>query len=80
MDTIFEEMAERWQAPVVARTEIKVFTGGAMNEKYLANLDSAGLGPAGRFRLGRKIVYPVRPLVEWLESRATEVKDRHRAQ
>ena len=78
MDTIFEEMAERWKSPVVARTEIEAFTGGAMKEKYIANLDSAGLGPAGRFRIGRKIVYPVRPLVEWLESRATEVKTRHR--
>jgi len=79
-NTIFEEMAERWKSPVVARTEIEVFTGGAMREKYIANLDSAGLGPAGRFRLGRKVVYPGKELVAWLESRSEAIADRHRAE
>ena len=76
-NTVFQEMVDRWQSPVVARTEIEVFTGGAMKEKYIANLDSAGLGPK-RFRLGRKIVYPIRELVAWLESRSTAIKERHR--
>lgn len=71
--TIFEEMAERWPSPIVSRTEIKHFTGGVITEKYLANLDSLGKGPAGRFRLGRKICYPVNELIEWLESRATRI-------
>ena len=75
---IFKEWAEKWKAPVVARTEIEVFTGGAMKEKYLANLDSAGLGPAGRFRLGRKVCYETDLLVAWLESRSTAIKDKHR--
>jgi len=79
-NTIFREMVDKWKAPVVARTEIEVFTGGAMKEKYIANLDSAGLGPAGRFRFGRKIVYPVKELVAWLESRSEEVAERHRVE
>ena len=73
MNTVFVEMVERWPSPIVARTEIENFTGGAISEKYLANLDSLGKGPAGRFRLGRKIVYPVNELASWLESRATKV-------
>jgi len=74
MGSIFQEMAEKWKSPIVARTEIEVFTGGAMKEKYCANLDAAGLGPAGRFRLGRKVVYPVAELIAWLEKRASEIR------
>jgi len=78
-ESVFQEMVERWKSPVVARTEIEVFSGGAMGQKYLANLDSAGLGPAGRFRIGRKVCYPVKALVEWLESRSAVIPDRHRS-
>lgn len=77
--SIFQEMADKWKSPIVARTEIEVFTGGAMKEKYAANLDSAGLGPAGRFRLGRKICYPVAELISWLESRSAIIPPRHLA-
>jgi len=78
MDTnIFQEMIDKWKSPVVARTEIEVFTGGAMKEKYVANLDSAGLGCPGRFRVGRKICYPTKALAEWLASRSTPVTGRH---
>jgi hypothetical protein len=66
-------LAEQWPSQIVARTEIKKFTGGLISEKYIANLDSAGKGPAGRIRIGRKIAYPVNELVRWLESRATKV-------
>lgn len=71
--SIFREMADRWPSSWIARTEVRSFTGGILTEKYLANLDSAGLGPAGRIRIGRKIAYPVNELVRWLESRATKV-------
>jgi len=71
--SIWAETAERWPSSGVARTEIERFTGGAVREKTMANLDSAGMGPAGRFRIGRKIVYPVASLVAWLESRSTAV-------
>jgi hypothetical protein len=79
MDTnIFQEMVNRWQSPVVARTEIETFTGGAMGQKYIANLDSAGKGPEGRFRLGRKVVYRADKLAEWLESRSEAIPERRR--
>ena len=73
----FQNMAERWPSAWVSRTEIGHFTGGIISEKYLANLDSAGKGPAGRVRCGRKIAYPVAELVEWLESRSVVISDRH---
>ena len=79
MERAFEEMATRWPSGVVARCEISKFTGGAISEKYAANLDCAGKGPKGRIRIGRKVVYPVAEVIRWLESRATEVKGRHPA-
>ncbi len=57
----------------MARQEVPSFTGGIMSEKYLANLDSKGIGPAGRVRCGRKICYRVDALVKWLEERAEVV-------
>jgi hypothetical protein len=65
--------AAHWPSAVVARTEIPTFTGGAISEKYMANLDSLGKGPKCRIRIGRKICYPVDALVAWLESRVERV-------
>lgn len=62
-------MAERWPCPYVARSEVGRFSGGILNPRSLANLDSAGKGPAGRIRVGRKVAYPVDKLVAWLEAR-----------
>lgn len=76
--SIFQEMLAKWRSAVVARTEISVFSGGMMKEKYASNLDSAGLGCPGRFRVGRKICYPAKNLAEWLESRSTAIHERTR--
>ena len=65
----FSGMAEAWPSPWVARHEVRNFTGGIVDPKYLANLDSLGKGPAGRIRVGRKIAYPVDSFVQWLEDR-----------
>jgi hypothetical protein len=67
-------LAASWQSPLIARNQVKTFTGGLLSEKYLANLDSQGKGPAGRVKIGRKIAYNVSDLVEWLEGRAEVVK------
>jgi hypothetical protein len=73
MNSIFKEMAENWPSQIVARTEIKDFTGGAISEKYIANLDSIGKGPP-RFRLGRKVVYKTADLAAWLKSRSEPIE------
>lgn len=77
--SLFQSMADRWPSSMVSRTEIERFTGGIVSEKYLANLDSAGKGPAGRVRVGRKIAYSVSEVVKWLESRSVVIPERHRA-
>lgn len=76
MKASFQELAAKWPSAIVARTEIGRFSGGAISERYLANLDSAGEGPVGRFRCGRKICYPVASLCRWLDERSTVVEDR----
>ena len=79
MAALFQDMATKWPSTWIARTEIERFSGGMISEKYLANLDSAGKGPAGRVRCGRKVVYPVAELVAWLESRSAVIPERHPA-
>lgn len=74
VSNLLASMADKWPSSLVARTEISAFTGGLLSEKYLANLDSAGKGPAGRIRCGRKIVYPVAELIKWLENRSEAVR------
>jgi hypothetical protein len=64
------EMANRWPSSIVARENVREFTGGVLNPKTLANLDSQGVGPKGRFTIGRKVVYNVCDLLTFLESRA----------
>lgn len=77
MDKILESMADKWPSTFVARTEAEKFSGGLIGEKYLANLDSAGKGPAGRIRCGRKVAYPVTEFIKWLEGRSEVITDRH---
>lgn len=66
----FQQMLDKWPSGIVARTEAERFTGGMVSGKYLANLDSLGLGPA-RVVVGRKVGYPVEDFVLWLRGRAS---------
>lgn len=70
MNNCFQAMADRWPSTVVARTEIRNFTGGLYSPGRLANLDSLGEGPREKVRVGRKVCYPVTSLIEWLEERS----------
>ncbi len=63
-------MAAKWQSSHVARDRVGEFSGGIITSKYLANLDSAGKGPPGRVKIGRKVAYSVDALVVWLQGRA----------
>jgi hypothetical protein len=67
---IFDVMADNWPSEIIARTEIKVFTGGLISPRYIANLDCRGEGPSGRIKSGRKTGYQKRPFVQWLRERS----------
>lgn len=65
----FQELSKRWPSAIVARHEVAKFTGGLLNARTLANLDSLNEGPP-RGRCGRKVFYPVDELVKWLAARS----------
>ena len=71
----FLKMREKWPSSVVARTQVGRFSGGTLNGRYLANLDSLGEGPEGRIRVGRKVCYPVDSLIRFLEQRLEILSD-----
>jgi len=58
----------------VARTQIHTFSCGVYSSKYMANLDSAGLGPEDRQQCGRQIIYPFQTLIPWLEGRTKTLR------
>ena len=74
----FESLAAKWPSAFVSRDRIEQFTGGIMSQRYLANLDSRGLGPKNRVRVGRKVAYPVDDLIAWLESRVSKTDEQNK--
>jgi len=70
-EAVIEKLSESWAPPVVARSSISEFTGGALQPGTLANFDSKGIGPDGAFLMAGKIVYPKHELVRWLKDRSS---------
>ena len=66
----FSLLAERWPSPFVARERLSEFSGGMLNPKTEANRDSRGDGIRGRFKVGRKVAYPVTEVIKALQERA----------
>lgn len=66
----FKLLADKWPSAFVAREKVSEFTGGIISPGYVANLDCHGEGPEGRVRIGRKVAYPVKLFIQWLERRA----------
>jgi hypothetical protein len=64
--------ADAWPAPYVERQKIGEFSGGLIEPKTLANLDSQNKGPEGRIKVGKKVIYPVKAIIQWLEARASK--------
>ena len=58
--------------PLICRNQVEKLLGGIISSKTLANLDSIGKGPK-RIRIGRKVAYKTKDLLEWLEKRAVDL-------
>jgi len=69
----FKKLKDHWGAPIVARDQVEKFSGGALNRRTLANLDSRGEGPRGRFKVGRKVCYSADALCDWIAERVRTV-------
>lgn len=76
MNQAIKGLVDRWPSSLVARAEVRKFSGGVISGRYLANLDSAGTGPPGAVRIGSKVAYPADRLAEWLDSRARPLRDK----
>jgi hypothetical protein len=68
-DAVFETMAREWPGPFILRRDVPTATHGAISRKYLANLDSAGTGPASKFLLNGRIAYEKTDFFNWLAAR-----------
>jgi hypothetical protein len=64
----FNELAEAWGAPIVARTDVGKFSGGLLHPRTLANLDSLGKGP-GKIKVGGRVCYETSKLTQWMMNR-----------
>lgn len=53
----------------IAREAVAHFLGGIVNPKTLSNADAEGRGPAVAWKVGTKIIYDTRSLLEWIVSR-----------
>lgn len=60
-------------AGFIPRQKISEATGGLIHPRTLANLDSLGQGIPERFRVGRKICYPVWAVIRFIEERIEPV-------
>ena len=67
----FKRLKEKWPSQVVARSDVRNFTGGIVSPKSLANAESLGTGPRSH-RYGKKAFYDVDDLIEWLQARQEE--------
>ena len=68
IDEIVEKLFSK--APeLIPRKMLSEIIGGAISVKYLANLDSEGVGIEPRIRIGAKIVYPKFAAKIWLTNR-----------
>ncbi len=67
----FDKLAEAWQSPLVARSEVGKFSGGILHPRTMANRDSLrGSDSPSKIVIGRKVCYETRALVEWMKKRA----------
>jgi hypothetical protein len=63
-----DSLTEHWPSPIVARSQVGVFSGGLLHPRTMANLDSLGKGP-GKIMVGNRACYSTLKLVAWMKSR-----------
>jgi hypothetical protein len=62
----FEGLERKWKSTIVARQKVGELTGGAVTPAMMAYHDRQKKGPKSGRYLGRKMVYDVRDLIQWL--------------
>jgi len=72
---LFKSRLKCWPSSLVARSGVGNFSGGLVSHKNLADLDSLGRGPRGIIRVGRKICYLVKELIDCFSLRSEFLDD-----
>jgi len=68
----FSQIIKNNPSGYILRTNLSEETGGLLHGRTMANLDALGnIGIQGRISIGRKIAYPVKSVVEYLQSKVT---------
>lgn len=71
MDDLKKQLLETCP-PIIARNEVGRITGGLINPRTLANLDSLGQGPQGKVSMGKiRVGYIREPFINWFVNRLT---------
>jgi hypothetical protein len=70
----FDQLRQAWSSPIVPRKLAGEASGRTVSPKSLANMDCAGEGPEGAFKIGGAMVYPAESFFDWLEARARPVE------
>lgn len=65
---IFDELKEYCPSGYVTRKELKKLTGGLMCGRTMAILDQTGKGIKNREIIGRKTVYHIDDVIDWLKN------------
>ena len=66
--SLAQKLIDSWPSPIVARSQVGVFSGGLLHPRTMSNLDNLGKGP-GKITIGRNVVYDRDALAAWIESR-----------
>lgn len=69
MDATFWFELEQSLPAVFARKHVKKLLGGLISPGTLANLDSMGLGPSVKVRVGKHVGYERSSFIQWLKTR-----------
>lgn len=63
-----EKFENSWPE-LIAREKIGYYTGGLYSPNTLASYDNRGNGIANPVRVGKKIAYPKKELIDWIMQR-----------
>ena len=58
-----------WRSPFITRDQLYEVTGGLIHPRTIRNLDSLGKGIKGKFKIGRKVAYPIEEVINYLENK-----------
>jgi hypothetical protein len=66
IEQMLEHIRQNSPTGLLTRAQVEELTGGLLNKKRLTDLDCLGKGIPNRLRAGRKVVYPVDSVCDFL--------------